>query len=151
MLPCRLGYFFFFRPTSSLSPFSPLPCPPSFPPFSSPAYLSSSPPPSSPSFRFIAYPNSPPPPTEGHLGLDNRFYLLDFSRTQPPELPNRNFKNAHLSRLLRPEFVRSYYKPLCPDAFSGFIKGTPGEQEHNADIEEATRHLYEVLAQSDPN
>jgi hypothetical protein len=25
--------------------------------------------------------------TEGHLGLDNRFYLLDLARTFPPEAP----------------------------------------------------------------
>jgi hypothetical protein len=49
--------------------------------------------------------------------------LLDFSRVLPPETPNPLFKNSHLSRLLRPEFVKEYHKPLCSDAFSGFIKG----------------------------
>lgn len=65
-----------------------------------------------------------PADLEGHRGKDGRFYLLDFSRVLPPETPNPKFKNSHLSRLLRPEFVQDYYKPLCSDAFSGFIKGT---------------------------
>jgi hypothetical protein len=55
------------------------------------------------------------------------------------------FKNSHLSRLLRPEFVQAYVKPLCSDAFSGFIRGDPNEFEHNQDIREATQHLYTVL------
>ena len=55
------------------------------------------------------------------------------------------FKNAHLSRLFRPEFVRDYSKPLCSDAFSGFIKGTPRESEHNKEIEEASQYLASIL------
>eukprot|EP01124_Arcella_intermedia_P007744 TRINITY_DN14795_c0_g1_i2.p1 TRINITY_DN14795_c0_g1~~TRINITY_DN14795_c0_g1_i2.p1 ORF type:complete len:549 (+),score=143.34 TRINITY_DN14795_c0_g1_i2:117-1649(+) len=45
-----------------------------------------------------------PADLEGHLGRDNSFYLLDFSRVLPPETPHKGFKNSHLSRLLRPEF-----------------------------------------------
>lgn len=56
-------------------------------------------------------------------GRDGRFYLLDFSRVLPPETPCPHFKNSHLSRVLRPEFVQEFHKPLCSDAFSGFIKG----------------------------
>eukprot|EP01127_Copromyxa_protea_P011133 TRINITY_DN2779_c1_g2_i1.p1 TRINITY_DN2779_c1_g2~~TRINITY_DN2779_c1_g2_i1.p1 ORF type:complete len:1346 (-),score=201.42 TRINITY_DN2779_c1_g2_i1:119-3904(-) len=86
-----------------------------------------------------------PADLEGHKGYDGRFYLLDFSRVLPPETPNPLFKNSHLSRLLRPEFVKEYHKPLCSDAFSGFIKGTAGEEEHNREIEEATNYLFNIL------
>jgi hypothetical protein len=81
---------------------------------------------------------------EGHKGLDGKFYLLDFSRVLPPESPNRKFQNPHLSRLLRPEFLKAYDKLLCSDAFSGFIQGTPDEDEITADIHEATRYLRET-------
>lgn len=74
----------------------------------------------------------------------------------PPETPNPLFKNSHLSRLLRPEFVKDYHKPLCSDAFSGFIKGkkvqllahavgTAEEEESNNEIIEATNYLLNVL------
>jgi len=81
---------------------------------------------------------------EGHKGLDGKYYLLDFSRVLPPESPNRKFQNPHLSRLLRPEFLKMYDKLLCSDAFSGFIQGTPDEDEITADIHEATRYLRET-------
>ena len=81
---------------------------------------------------------------EGHKGLDGKYYLLDFSRVLPPESPNRKFQNPHLSRLLRPEFLKMYDKLLCSDAFSGFIQGTPDEEEINADVHEATRYLLET-------
>ena len=81
---------------------------------------------------------------EGHKGLDGKYYLLDFSRVLPPESPNRKFQNPHLSRLLRPEFLKVYGTLLCSDAFSGFIQGTPEEDEITADINEATRYLRET-------
>lgn len=81
---------------------------------------------------------------EGHKGLDGKYYLLDFSRVLPPESPNRRFQNPHLSRLLRPEFLKMYDKMLCSDAFSGFIQGTTDEEEINADVNEATRYLLET-------
>jgi len=28
---------------------------------------------------------------EGHLGVDDQFYLIDFSRTMPPEKPKREY------------------------------------------------------------
>src|SRR4051794_22570879 len=46
-----------------------------------------------------------------HAELLNRYYLLDFSRVFPPEAPIKSIKNAHLSRLLRAEFVSTYSQP----------------------------------------
>eukprot|EP00029_Vermamoeba_vermiformis_P008493 TRINITY_DN3992_c0_g1_i1.p1 TRINITY_DN3992_c0_g1~~TRINITY_DN3992_c0_g1_i1.p1 ORF type:complete len:924 (-),score=198.60 TRINITY_DN3992_c0_g1_i1:32-2803(-) len=86
-----------------------------------------------------------PADLEGHKGRDGKFYLLDFSRVLPPETPNPHFKNSHLSRLLRPEFVQTYPKPLCPDAFSGFMKEDGEENLHNSELKEATNHLINVL------
>ena len=40
---------------------------------------------------------------EGHLGRDNRMYLLDFSRVFPCVTPNRNVDGAHLFQMFRPE------------------------------------------------
>ena len=38
---------------------------------------------------------------EGHQGNDGRYYLLDFSRTFPPEEPNPSEKFSHLYKMLR--------------------------------------------------
>eukprot|EP00727_Mastigamoeba_balamuthi_P007903 m51a1_g3733 hypothetical protein (1030) ;mRNA; f:31267-34919 len=82
---------------------------------------------------------------EGHEGPDGRFYLLDFSRTFPPEGPPRqDSKRSYLFRLLRPEFVKSYRKPLCSDAFSQFV-ASDQRSEMNADVEEASRYLFQVV------
>ena len=83
---------------------------------------------------------------EAHVGTDGRLYLVDFgfvfhpiiliyclfycslicsmvSRLFPPQSPRSPFpgKNKHLYQLFRPEFVASYQKPLCSDAYSYFI------------------------------
>lgn len=41
--------------------------------------------------------------------------------------------------------MQVYSKPLCSDAFSGFIRGDPDEYEHNQDIREASQHLKTTL------
>ena len=51
---------------------------------------------------------------EGHIGSDGRFYILDFSRTFPPEAPKEESekKFAHLFRLLRYLFFFLFFKNL---------------------------------------
>eukprot|EP01119_Soliformovum_irregulare_P021321 TRINITY_DN7074_c0_g1_i2.p1 TRINITY_DN7074_c0_g1~~TRINITY_DN7074_c0_g1_i2.p1 ORF type:complete len:833 (+),score=208.66 TRINITY_DN7074_c0_g1_i2:91-2589(+) len=84
-----------------------------------------------------------PADLEGHRSYDGKYYLLDFSRVFPPEAPIRTIKNAHLSRLLRPEFIKNYSQPLCSDAFAGFIKGF--HEDANREVIEATDHLIRTL------
>jgi hypothetical protein len=47
--------------------------------------------------------------------------------------------------LFRPEFIKYYYRPLCPDSFSGFIDADPHQEKHNQEIVEATKHLIEDI------
>jgi hypothetical protein len=50
---------------------------------------------------------------EVHEGLDQKFYLLDFSRLFPPVEPDPRVPSSYLVNLFRPEFVRIHTKPLC--------------------------------------
>jgi tetratricopeptide (TPR) repeat protein len=90
---------------------------------------------------------SSPCDLEGHIGKDGRQYLLDFSRYMPPIRASKEFvpwkaPNMHLYRLFRPEFVQTYSKQLCADAFSGFMdNSTPSYEEDHLEVKEATRHL----------
>ncbi|KAN0015626.1 hypothetical protein ACTFIU_008367 [Dictyostelium citrinum] len=70
---------------------------------------------------------------EGHLGSDNRFYLLDFARLSPPEPPKH--RGSYLYKLLRLELVRKYQKPLCSDAFSPM--STIDSHKHNVEVQDA--------------
>ncbi|KAN0003830.1 hypothetical protein ACTFIZ_009989 [Dictyostelium cf. discoideum] len=70
---------------------------------------------------------------EGHLGSDNRFYLLDFARLSPPEPPKH--RGSYLYKLLRLELVRKYQKPLCSDAFSPM--SSIDIDIHNVEVQEA--------------
>ena len=79
---------------------------------------------------------------EGHLGTDGKLYVVDLARLYPPETPDITKKGSFLYRLLRPEFVTSYEKPLSSDAFSLFGKNGDYE-EINKDAREATEHLRE--------
>eukprot|EP01102_Stenamoeba_stenopodia_P015947 TRINITY_DN550_c0_g3_i1.p1 TRINITY_DN550_c0_g3~~TRINITY_DN550_c0_g3_i1.p1 ORF type:complete len:579 (+),score=100.97 TRINITY_DN550_c0_g3_i1:43-1779(+) len=78
---------------------------------------------------------------EGHLGTDDRYYLLDLSRMFPPTTPNKDLTAGHLFQLFRPEFLKTYGKALCPDAFSKFLKKDPNRTEHNKEVREATDYL----------
>eukprot|EP01104_Vermistella_antarctica_P014754 TRINITY_DN469_c0_g2_i1.p1 TRINITY_DN469_c0_g2~~TRINITY_DN469_c0_g2_i1.p1 ORF type:complete len:931 (-),score=200.38 TRINITY_DN469_c0_g2_i1:64-2856(-) len=85
---------------------------------------------------------------EGHYGRDGRYYLLDFARTMPPELPDlgrKDFRTSHLFRLLRAELVCTNPLPLCPDAFSGFIFSHNKFDEHNNEVADATNRMYEIV------
>jgi hypothetical protein len=76
------------------------------------------------------------------------------------------FQNGHLHRLMRPEFVGKYSKPLCSDAYSGFIMHDPKMvcicylerkigrgmicvfvimSEHNSEVIGAPEHLMKVV------
>ncbi|KAH3733018.1 Histidine kinase A [Pelomyxa schiedti] len=80
--------------------------------------------------------------TEGHIASDGRFYLVDFSRTFPPEAPPRkDLKVPHLFQLLRPECVLQCRKPLCSDAYSKFLANQEAEREMNEDVLSASQNL----------
>ena len=79
---------------------------------------------------------------EGHLGSDDRFYVLDFARTFPPTAePGTGPKSTFLYKLLRPEFVKTNSVPLSSDGFSAF--GQDLKEEHESEIEEATARLLQ--------
>eukprot|EP01105_Mastigella_eilhardi_P008800 TRINITY_DN2116_c0_g1_i3.p1 TRINITY_DN2116_c0_g1~~TRINITY_DN2116_c0_g1_i3.p1 ORF type:complete len:1509 (-),score=269.33 TRINITY_DN2116_c0_g1_i3:281-4252(-) len=81
---------------------------------------------------------------EGHKGHDNRYYLVDVSRTfpaQPPPLHSRAF----LYNLLRPEFVRRWTRArLSSDAFSRWQCWDPRKEELDQDVTDASTFLVTV-------
>lgn len=94
----------------------------------------------------------------------DEYYMKDFWRSFPPEIPD---ETPHLIqapreqsvfwRLLRPEFVRNYPLPLNPDAGCLASEGAKDHNQHYEDLCRATRsiredlvpHLVEVLIQRD--
>ena len=46
--------------------------------------------------------------------------------------------------MLRPEFVKSYNKPLSPDSFSNF--GRLDSEIHNEEVKEATEQLHQRIS-----
>lgn len=81
---------------------------------------------------------------EGHMGLDNRLYLLDFSRAMPPVTPSRSKPNSHLFEMFRAEFVAKNPVPLCSDAYSRFTFGQADFLEHNKEVDDAMGKLFSV-------
>ena len=86
---------------------------------------------------------------EGHCVLDDdghkHFYALDFARVFPPACDRATrfdpLRNAYLVRLLRPEFVAAWPRPLSSDACSPF--GDADRAAHDSELERASRHLRE--------
>eukprot|EP01102_Stenamoeba_stenopodia_P009610 TRINITY_DN2847_c0_g2_i1.p1 TRINITY_DN2847_c0_g2~~TRINITY_DN2847_c0_g2_i1.p1 ORF type:complete len:696 (+),score=133.49 TRINITY_DN2847_c0_g2_i1:124-2088(+) len=90
---------------------------------------------------------------EGHVGKDRRFYLLDFARALPCEYPKIESDGsidptAHLVRLFRPEFVKTYKKKLCSDACSRFVMFDNQKKRYIEEIKEATDYLHNQLIPS---
>jgi len=82
-----------------------------------------------------------PADIEGHQGLDGKYYVIDFGRVFPPEVPRPKTREAFYC-LLRPEFVHTYPIPLSSDGFTGF--GFLDRDTNNAELREATRYLYQT-------
>eukprot|EP01133_Synstelium_polycarpum_P010233 gene10233-11927_t len=87
---------------------------------------------------------------EIHRSTSNEFYALDFARLLPPQafFDHEGTAIAHREvffKLLRPELVKSFEKPLSSDAFTGWGIHDPDHVEHNQDVADATIHLYQVV------
>mmetsp|Transcript_25498 Transcript_25498/g.64001 ORF Transcript_25498/g.64001 Transcript_25498/m.64001 type:complete len:997 (+) Transcript_25498:196-3186(+) len=93
---------------------------------------------------------------EGHLGLDGRFYALDFARLSPPEAPSQDPEvrkskpRTVFYQLLRFEFLMKYGavtgKRLCSDAFTAWDTTDYTEAKRHAEnVREATDYLYNVV------
>eukprot|EP01124_Arcella_intermedia_P011340 TRINITY_DN1774_c1_g2_i15.p1 TRINITY_DN1774_c1_g2~~TRINITY_DN1774_c1_g2_i15.p1 ORF type:complete len:1230 (+),score=292.57 TRINITY_DN1774_c1_g2_i15:486-4175(+) len=83
---------------------------------------------------------------EGHCGSDQKYYVLDFGRVMPPQAPLS--PDAHREvfyNLFRPSFVKLYPRPLCSDAFTGWIAGDPRAKEMELAVVEATNQLYKQV------
>ena len=81
---------------------------------------------------------------EGHLGNDGLHYALDYARVYPPAALVQGEireKSRCLFRLLRPELVSRFSKPLSSDAFTAW--GRMNSDIHNAEVREATQYLVD--------
>ncbi|GAM25978.1 hypothetical protein SAMD00019534_091530 [Acytostelium subglobosum LB1] len=81
---------------------------------------------------------------------DNAYYALDFGRLLPPQayFDSNGHAIAHRDvffKLLRPELVRTFDRPLSSDAFTGWGSEDPKQEQHNEDIIEATSHLFDIV------
>lgn len=89
---------------------------------------------------------------EGHLGLDGRFYLIDFSRTFPCAFKQRPV--ASIDRfwmyyhLFRAEFCIKWSDPICADAFSPFMSRSDEEEAAKQTVRKATIHLETVVTKT---
>eukprot|EP01127_Copromyxa_protea_P020893 TRINITY_DN703_c1_g1_i2.p1 TRINITY_DN703_c1_g1~~TRINITY_DN703_c1_g1_i2.p1 ORF type:complete len:1017 (-),score=227.10 TRINITY_DN703_c1_g1_i2:65-3115(-) len=75
---------------------------------------------------------------ELHKGLDNRYYLLDYSRGMPPQDTDLQKKvpMRHMLLKLRPEWLNIHGTPLNPDVFSYFIRFEAPRDKDNMSPEE---------------
>jgi len=90
-----------------------------------------------------------PADIEVHQGTDGHYYMLDFARVWPPEVPTPNVKACFLIRHLRGELVQSYPKPLCSDSFSRFQTGAEAERtESNQEVADALVYLCREIIPS---
>jgi Clustered mitochondria/Translation initiation factor eIF3 subunit 135 len=84
---------------------------------------------------------------EGHRSVngDDRYYLLDTSRTMPPTPPTKERPMGYLWELFRPELVKSFSVPLCSDAYSSFMKLDPDNAKHRRNVRKAFETLCSLV------
>ena len=97
---------------------------------------------------------------EGHVGKDGKYYLVDFSRLFPPDIP-QNFNNysSYLFQLLRPEIVKINPFPLCSDSLSNFVQNNEEKAKYYHEINQTFLFLLqkripnfvEILARKNPS
>jgi hypothetical protein len=88
----------------------------------------------------------------GYLGADQRYYLMSFRRAFPPEhpacTPHLRPEPRGMSifwRFLRPQFVKRNPSPLSPDALSLYTQDLADSDQHDTNVEAATRRLITEL------
>lgn len=82
---------------------------------------------------------------EGHR-VGKAHYAVDLARLFPPESPKLGLSHkprAQFFRMLRPELVRQFNKPLSSDAHTAF--GRDESAIHNAEVDEATLFLQNTV------
>jgi hypothetical protein len=84
---------------------------------------------------------------EGHVGHDGRNYLLDFSRSMPPDcnVSRQAFPAGQLYQLLRPELVASNIVALCPDSLSHPFVLNNGPSEFKTNVKSCSTRLVEQV------
>lgn len=82
---------------------------------------------------------------EAFVGADSRYYLSCFWHLMPPEYPSSKEKQVILYNLLRPELVRNYPTPLCPNALTQWIANDPQKLSLESAVKEATERLHSVI------
>ena len=88
----------------------------------------------------------------GYLGADERHYLTSFRRAFPPEhpkcTPHLRPETRDMSifwRFLRPQFVKRNPSPLSPDALTLYTQDMTDSDQHDRNVEAATRRLVNEL------
>mmetsp|Transcript_23379 Transcript_23379/g.29801 ORF Transcript_23379/g.29801 Transcript_23379/m.29801 type:complete len:792 (-) Transcript_23379:13-2388(-) len=85
---------------------------------------------------------------EVHLGMDNRYYMIDVARLMPPEAPKPNDSSSTRKiyyQTLRAELVLGYHDNLNSDAFSGWNDIEPERKAHEKALRDCTTYLHETL------
>lgn len=85
---------------------------------------------------------------EGHR-VGKALYAVDLARLFPPESPRLSLapkSRSQFFRMLRPELVRQFHKPLSSDAHTAF--GRDDAATHNAEVDEATQFLQTTVIPS---
>lgn len=91
-----------------------------------------------------------PADIEGHKSkTDGNYYIVDYARLMPPQVRLDRDKAAgrqtHLFQLLRPELVQSNAVPLSSDALNGLGRPDPEHKQHNSEVIEASRRIFEHI------
>ncbi|PRP87129.1 hypothetical protein PROFUN_01391 [Planoprotostelium fungivorum] len=89
---------------------------------------------------------------EGHLGHDDRYYVVDFGRVMPPEDPGQshdlNPRSVFYS-LLRSQLVVNHERPLCSDAYTMW-NSDEDEKKREAINDEVKRATSRIRGQFAP-
>lgn len=88
---------------------------------------------------------------ECHMGKDNKYYVVDFARLFPPDIPEKASKTIFY-QLLRPELVSSWGgEKISSDAFSNWGRTDKRAKEMNDVARMAARYMRTTAAENCAN
>eukprot|EP00002_Diphylleia_rotans_P026311 TRINITY_DN5237_c0_g1_i1.p1 TRINITY_DN5237_c0_g1~~TRINITY_DN5237_c0_g1_i1.p1 ORF type:complete len:1101 (-),score=225.70 TRINITY_DN5237_c0_g1_i1:443-3745(-) len=82
--------------------------------------------------------------SQGHLGGDGRYYVVNTSRLYPPFPPEQQGSTSRFHKRMRPEFVLLSKVPLSSDSFSAWAVG-PNRDVDNETTAAFASQLHEDL------